>query len=86
MSVVHQALLSVEFFRQEYWGGLSFPTPRDLPDPGIESRSPAFQVNALLTELLGKPQYFVIMNKKEYEGEYLSMESLHCTPETDMTL
>ena len=64
MSVVHQAPLSVEFFRQEYWSRLSFPTPRDLPVPGIEPRCPAFQVNALLTELLGKPQYFVMMNNK----------------------
>ena len=55
---------SVELFRQEDRSGLTFPTPRDLPDPGIEPRSPAFQVNALLTELLGKPQYFVIMNNK----------------------
>ena len=32
----HQAPLSMEFFRQESWSGLPFPTPRDLPDPGIE--------------------------------------------------
>ena len=32
----HQAPLSMEFFRQEYWSGLPFPTSRDLPDPGIE--------------------------------------------------
>jgi len=31
----------VEFFRQEYWGGLPFPPPGDLPDPGIEFASPA---------------------------------------------
>ena len=34
--------LSMEFFRQEYWNGLPFPPPGDLPHPGIESRSPAF--------------------------------------------
>ena len=36
----HQALLSMEFSRQEYWSGLTFPTPRDLPDPGIKPMSP----------------------------------------------
>ena len=36
-SVAHQAPLSTGFFRQEYWNGLPFPPPGDLPDPGIES-------------------------------------------------
>ena len=35
-TVVHQAPLSMEFFRQEYWSGLPFPVPGDLPSPGIE--------------------------------------------------
>ena len=38
-----QAPLSMEFSRQEYWTGLPFPSPEDLPDPGIEPRSPALQ-------------------------------------------
>ena len=38
-TVAHQASLSVELSRQEYWSGLSFPSPGDLPDPGIESKS-----------------------------------------------
>ena len=37
--VAHQAPLSMEFFRQEYWGGLLFPSPGDLPNPGIEPGS-----------------------------------------------
>ena len=37
--VARQASLSVEFFRQGYWSGLPFPTPGDLPDPGIEPKS-----------------------------------------------
>ena len=37
----HQAPLSVEFSRQEYWSGLPFPPPADLPNPGIEPASPA---------------------------------------------
>ena len=43
------------FSRQEYWSDLLFPSPGDLPDPGIEPRSPALQADSLLTELRGKP-------------------------------
>ena len=39
-TVAHQAPLSMGFPRQEYWGGLPFPSPGDLPDPGIKPRSP----------------------------------------------
>ena len=46
----HQALLSMGLPRQEYWSGLLFPYPGDLPDPGIELRSPALQANALTSE------------------------------------
>ena len=41
---------------QEYWSGLPFPSPGDLPDPGIEPRSPALQVDALTSEPPGKPR------------------------------
>ena len=53
-----QASLFVEFSRQEYWSGLLFPHPGDLPDPGIEPMSPvspALQADSLPTEPLGKP-------------------------------
>ena len=40
-TVAYQAPQSMGFSRQEYWSGLPFPSPGDLPDPGIESRSPA---------------------------------------------
>ena len=43
--------LSMGFSRQEHWSGLSFPSPGDLPDPGIEPRSPTLQADSLLTEL-----------------------------------
>ena len=43
------------FSRQGFWSGLPFPSPRDLPDPGIESRSPALQADALTSEPPGKP-------------------------------
>ena len=44
-----QALLSMEFSRQEYWSGLQFPSPGDLPNPGIEPESPALQADSLLS-------------------------------------
>ena len=50
MNVAHQAPLSMGFSRQEYWNGLPFPSLGDLPDPGMEPRSPAFQVDALPSE------------------------------------
>ena len=49
-TVAHQAPLSMGFSRQEYWSGLPFPSPGDLPDPGIEPRSPALQADSLPTE------------------------------------
>ena len=54
-TVVYQASLSMGFSRQEYWSGLPFPSPGDLPDPGIEPRSPALQADTLLSEPPGKP-------------------------------
>ena len=49
-AVVQQAPLSMEFFRQEYWSGLPFPSPENLPNPGIEPRSPALQADYLPSE------------------------------------
>ena len=49
-TVARQAALSMEFSRQEYWSGLPFPPPGDLPDPGIKPGSPALQTDSLLTE------------------------------------
>ena len=54
-TVAHQAPLSMEFPRQEYWNGLPFPSPGDLLDSGMEPGSPALQANSLLTEPPGKP-------------------------------
>ena len=47
-TVAHQAPLSVRFSRQEYWNGLLFPSPRDLPNPGLEPTSLALQASSLL--------------------------------------
>ena len=52
--VAHQAPLSMAFSRHEYWSGLPFPSPGDLPTPGIEPRSPALQADSSPTELRGK--------------------------------
>ena len=55
-TVAHQAPLSLGFSRQEYWIGLPFPSPGDLPNPGTEPRSPALQADALTSEPPGKPK------------------------------
>ena len=55
-TVAFQAPLSMGFSRQESWSGLPFPSPGDLPDPGIEPRSPALQADALPSEPPGKPK------------------------------
>ena len=49
-TVTRQALLSMGFSRQEYWSGLPFPSPGDLPNPGMEPGSPALQADALSSE------------------------------------
>ena len=61
-TVAHQAPLSMGFLRQEYWGGLPFPPPRDLPDPGIKPVCPALQVDSLpwatREAIRGAPKYW----------------------------
>ena len=54
-TVAYQAPLSMEFSRQVYWSGFPFPSPGDLPDPGIEPGSPASQADTLPSEPSGKP-------------------------------
>ena len=55
-TVAYQAPPSMGFSRQEYWSGLPFPSPGDLPIPGTEPRSPTFQADALTSEPPGKPE------------------------------
>ena len=55
-TVARQAPLSREFSKKEYWSGLPFPSPGDLPDPDIEPRSPALQADSLPFKSLGKPK------------------------------
>ena len=67
-TVAHQAPLSMGFPRQEYWNGLPFQSPGDLPSSEIEPGSPALQVDSLLPESgkLGKPnKYIHIVNNNK---------------------
>ena len=71
-TVTYQASPSMGFSRQEYWSGLPFPSPGDLPDPGIEPGSPALGADALTSEppLLKKGRKKKRkLSKKERRGE-----------------
>ena len=59
-SVACQALPSMGFSRQVYWSGLPFPSPGDLPNPGIEPGSPALRADTFLSEPPGKGFAYVI--------------------------
>ena len=70
-TVACQAPLSMGFFRQEYWSGLSFPSPGDLPDLGIESRSPAFQADSTawgIREAFVCKEYKSILSRNQRMG------------------
>ena len=62
-TVVYPVSASMGFSRQEYWSVLPFPSPGDLPDPGIEPGSPALQADALTSEPPGKPVWPNGLNK-----------------------
>ena len=68
--------MALGFSRQEYWSGLPFPSPENLPDPGIEPRSPALQADSLLSEPPGAPfhQYFCqkTYQRKSEKGSWLT--------------
>ena len=66
-TVTHQAPLSMDFSRQEYWNGLPFPSPGDLPDKGCEPGSPALLADSLPSELPGKPIYFLFLPTSEWK-------------------
>ena len=55
-TIARQAPLSMAFSRQEYWSGLPFPPPWDLPDLGISPMSPALQADSLPSEPPGNPK------------------------------
>ena len=59
----------MEFSRPEYWNGQPFPSPGDLPNPGIKLRSPALQVDSLPAEPQGKPTVVATHVYFENKGE-----------------
>ena len=70
-TVAHQAPLSMEFSRQEYWSGLPCPSLGDLPDPGMEPRSPTLQADTLPSEPRGRLilLYIYFFNAEHYFNE-----------------
>ena len=68
-TVAHQTSPSMGFSRQEYWSGLPFPSPGDLPDPGIELRSPALEAGTLTSEPPGKKKEGVINPRKKIQSK-----------------
>ena len=72
--------MSLEFSRQEYWSGQTFPSPEDLPHPGIKPRSPALQADSLLSEPPGKPWYYLELGKSgagrdRFQGNFIEWKS-----------
>ena len=72
------------FSRQEYWSGLPFPSPGDLPDPGIEPGSPTLRADALTSEPPGKPQSRIQTNGSQVNlplppgGNWQCLETFYC--------
>ena len=81
-TVAHQTPLSMGFSRQEYWSGLPCPPPGDLPNPGIEPKSPALQEDSLPSEPPGKPKNTGVGSLSLLQGNFPILESkwglLHC--------
>ena len=84
-TVDYQAPPSMGFSRQKCWSGLPFPSPGALPDPGIEPRSPALQVDALPSEPRGTPKIKISLKKKkkkvmqQYASKFGKLSSVHRT-------
>ena len=79
-TVAYQAPPSMGFSRQEYWSGLPFPSPGDLPDPGIKPGSPAFQADALPSEPPGnqdKPRYLIKKQRYHFADKDLCSQSYY---------
>ena len=81
-SSVHQAPLSMGLSRPEYWSGLPCPPPGDLPNPGIEPRSPALQADSLPSEPPGKPKNTGVgslsLLQEIFPPQELNQGLLHC--------
>ena len=81
-TVGHQAPLSMRFSRQEYWSGLLFPSPENLPDTGIKPLSPAWQVDSLPLSHQGNPIFWICWLNKTSVVHSLSRVQLFGTPWT----
>ena len=81
-TVACQAPLSMGFSRQEYWSGLPFPSPGDLPNPGIEPGSPTLQAEALSSEPPGKPYHYLwsLLKLMSIESGMPSNHLIFCCP------
>ena len=77
LTVAHQAPPSVGFPKQGYGSGLPFPSPGDLPDPGMEPGSPALQQDSLASEPPGKPGYSIICLEDNQISWGFYLESMH---------
>ena len=73
-TVAHQAPLLMGFSRQEYWSGLPFPSPGDLPNLGMEPRSPTLQADALASKPPRKPSVVGLYKCYIYQLEALSQD------------
>ena len=73
-TVAHKAPLSMRLSRQEYQSGLPCPPPGDLPTPGIEPRSPALQVDSLLSEPPGMPKNTGVGSLSRLQGIFQTQE------------
>ena len=82
-TVAHQAPPSMGFSRQEYWSGLPFPSPGDLPDPGIEPRSPTLQADALTSAPPGKPGVYKVPLNSGVIRSHCSCKSHQCVSESE---
>ena len=76
-TVSRQAPLSMELSRQEYWSGLPFPCPGDLPHPGTEPMSPALQADSLPSEPSGKPTYSLKGHRRTSLGPVIETWCFH---------
>ena len=65
----------MEFSRPEYWSGWSFPSPGDLPNPGIKPRCPTLQVDSLPAELPGKPKNAAVSSLSLLQQIFPAQES-----------
>ena len=59
--------LSIAFSRRGYWSGLPFPSPENLPHPGIKPGSPALKVDSLLSELSGRLEFIFLELYKDHK-------------------